>query len=468
MITQVYYRPQAYTGAYNPVVWSFQSDKYLKTDFVYVVDIYINTAIAYTYRIKQRPNPIGAGMIDLASVVQPFINMTNYSVEEGWSLQFRNAEDILASVFLKVGEEYIDDPTVSTDLVIYDGNGNVGEPAFYIGAELTISAYTFTPLSANITPAALPFNESQYNLASTNPYGFWADYIMDGDGKFLKRDSNLIEVESIDHHTLAFLNWSYQQTDSFKSPVQLMKVNWTSATGGTGTNIYQNIVSEGGGPQTTPAYTTATNAREYDMLTFRCGPIDLWPSGPEMASYDVTAYYKDTNTAATGPQAVASETVQFTVVNNCNDLYPTVRLSWLNDLGGRDYYNFTKFYNKTSTSDEAKYNQTQLRWGYTTPVALDTDADQTSNWQRGGDKSFNKTVTRKITISSDWLLQDQVDYLGAIPESPSVWAYVGTDPIPYTVIVNSLDYSYQTIKQVKVAIATFDMTITKTQQKQNL
>ena len=467
MITNVYYRPQMYTGGYNPVVWSFLSDKYLKTDFVYVIDIYINQSSAYTYRLKQRPNPIGVGMVDLSSVLQPFNNLTNYSVEEGWPLQFRNADEILASVFIMVGEEYIDDPTVSTALVIYDGNGNIGEPDYFIASSLNVGSSASAPVK--ILPAALPFNESQFNLASTADYGFWADYIMDGNGKFLKRDSNQIQVQMTDRHTLAFINHWYQPTSlSAPSQVQLLKVDWLSATGGTGTILYQNTTTNGGGPAPTPNYTTVTESRQTDLITFRCGPKDIWPTGPDIASYDVTAFYKATATSATGPQAVASETVQFTVVNYCQDLYPTVRLSWLNDLGGRDYYNFTQFYNKSTTSTEDKYNQTQLRWGSTTPVALDTDTNTTTNWLRGGDKSFNKTVTSKITISSDWLLQDEIDFLGAIPESPSVWAYVGTDPIPYTVIVDSLDYSYQTIKQVKVAIATFDMTITKTQQKQNL
>ena len=467
MITNVYYRPQMYTGGYNPVVWSFLSDKYTKTDFVYVIDVYINQAVAYTYRLKQRPNPIGIGMVDLSSVLQPFNNLTNYSVEEGWPLQFRNADEIISSVFLKVGEEYIDNPALNNTPQIYDGNGNIGEPAYTIYSSLNVGTSATVPVK--ILPAALPFNESQYNLSSTADYGFWADYIMDGNGKFLKRDSNKIDVQMRDHHTLAFINQWYQPSSpSTPSQVQLMKVDWTSATGGTGTILYQNTTVDGGGPAPTPNYTSVTESRQTDMITFRCGPKDIWPSGPEISSYDVTAYYKDTATSATGPQAVASETVQFTVVNYCEDLYPVVRLSWLNDLGGRDYYNFTAFYNKSTNSQGDVYNQTQLRWGSTTPVALDTDADTTSNWQRGGDKSFNKTVTSKISIQSDFITQDYVDFLGAIPESSSVWAYVGTDPIPYTVIIDSLDYTFTNIRQVKLAQASFDMTITKTQQKQNL
>jgi hypothetical protein len=245
-------------------------------------------------------------------------------------------------------------------------------------------------------------------------------------------------------------------------------VDFTTASGATGTQIYQNIISNGGGPAPSGTYTTATEARQYDMLTFKCGPKDLFPAGPTMDSYTVQAFYKATATTSQLPNTPASEIVTFTITENCQDLYPTVRLSWLNDLGGRDYWNFTMFYEKKTNSKEENWNQTQLRWNSTTPVALDTDPDTTSNWLRGGNKSFNKVVTTSAQIQSDWLLQDEVDFLGDIPASPSVWAYIADEPIPYTVTVNSLDYTYKTIKQVKMAQATFDLTLTKTQQKQNL
>ena len=466
MITNVYYRPQAYTSGFNPIPYSFASDKWLKTDFVYVVDIVINNTT--TYRIKQRPNPQGICVIDISSIVQPSIRLTEFAAEAGYPLPFANAEAILASVYLMVGEEYIDNPAVSTALVIYDGNGNIGEPDYFIGANLTKSGFTFGSIATKVLPASLPFNQSQFNLASTAPYGYWAEFIMDGDGKFLSRNSSTVDVEMGQYHTLSFINWDWQQTQSFKSQVQLIKVDYTTATGGTGTQIYQNIISNGGGPAPVATYTSATESREFDLLTFQCGPETLFPTGPTMDTYTVTAFYKATATTSQLPNTVASETITFRITENCFDLYPTVRLSWLNDLGGRDYWNFTMFYEKaTSTSGEG-WNQTQLNWSGTTPVALDTDANTTGNWLRGGDKAFNQVVTTTAEIQTDWLTQEQVDFLGDIPASPQVWAYIGKDKTPYTVKLTTPDYTYKTIKQVKMAQATFQMTYTKTQQKQNL
>ena len=233
--------------------------------------------------------------------------------------------------------------------------------------------------------------------------------------------------------------------------------------------LYNNTPA-GGGPQATNVYVSATDNIQYSLLTVACGPKDLAvvEDYPTAAYYDVRAYVKASATASSALGVVASETVRFTLDTECQDLYPVVRLSWLNDLGGRDYYNFDMFYEQTSTSKEEVYNQSPLNWTSTYPVAMDGSADQTGNWLIGGNKSFNKTVTRNFSIQTNWLTQDYVDYLAAIPESSSVWAYIGDNPIPYTLSVTNLDYTYKNIKQTKLVQVTIDCIITKTQQKQNL
>jgi hypothetical protein len=206
------------------------------------------------------------------------------------------------------------------------------------------------------------------------------------------------------------------------------------------------------------------------LLTVACGPKDLAvvEDYPTAAYYDVKAYVKASATASSNLGVVASETVRFTIDTQCQDLYPVVRLSWLNDLGGRDYYNFDMFYEKTTTSAEEVYGTATLNWTGTYPGAMDGSADQTGNWILGGSKSFNKVVTSNFSIQTNWLTQEYVDFLGAIPESPSVWAYIGDNPTPYTLSVTNLEYTYKLVKQTKLVQVTIDCTITKTQQKQNL
>ena len=339
MITAINFKPHVYSAGYNPVVWSFLSDENKNIDFSYVVDIYINAATGSTtptYTLKQRPNQVGVCTVDVSSIVQPFIELTNYSVEQGWNKNFRSSAEIAPSVFIKVGEEYIGG-TGST-LTTFNGLGSTGSPAYFIGS-LEQSAF---PIS--VLPGALPWEEAVASMADadSNSYGFYQPYLMgatgSGDlalpgGKFLKRDSNDITVGSVDHHTLSFINWNYRFTPgTYGRPVQCMLYNGYGATGGLiETGTYQNLVTYGGGPNTNANYTTATWNNDYAMLTFACGPKDIDIS-PDVTYYTIQAYTKTTATSSTTPQTVASELVTFTLDTNCQTLYPVVRLSWLNDL----------------------------------------------------------------------------------------------------------------------------------------
>lgn len=472
MITQVYLKPHVYSPAYNPIVWSFSSPEATRAGFSYVVDVYVNAATGSTtptYRLKQRPNEAGVAIVDVSQIVQPFVDLTLFSAEEGYPDEYRRSGEITPTVFLKVGEEYA--PATGAAINIFNGFGITGAPAYPIYALEVDGA----PIS--VLPGALLPEEGIYSMAATGGYGYYQPYLMGGTGTvgqdyglFLKRAPNSQTLALRDHHTLSFINWNYAVSPDVAKPIQGMLVSAYNLAGGLiGTTFYENTIFLGGGPNVATNYTTAFWVRENTMLTFRCGPADLGFTDA-VGSYTVTAYYKASATGATGPQNVASETVTFTIDENCQDLYPTVRLSWLNDLGGRDYYNFDMFYELTSTAVQESYSQTNLNYNDYYPVVTtgnQPSANSAPNWQRGGTKLFNKIVDRKIQIQSNWLTQEWVDYLGGVPESPSIWAYVGDDPTPYTAKITSVDYTYKNIKQTKLVQATFSLDLSKPQPRQN-
>jgi len=376
-ITAVYYRPHIYSPGYNPIIWSFISDEFPQTDFSYVIEMYINGATGPSYTLKQRPSPSGGCMVDVSSIIQGNINLADYSAEAGWPLNYRDSPTITPNVYLKVGEEYI----VNGLLTTFNGSGATGEPAYEIYAREANKP-------VRVIPSALTYEDNVEHMSLVTNYGYYAPYIMSGNGKFLKRLSNSQDIAANQHHTLSFLNWNDfpEESGSFASPVQGVLVSFFSATGPTTTAFYPNTVADGGGPMTNANYTSATETRASNMLTFACGTEDVGlPAGT--TSYTVQAYYKSTATSATTPQTVASELVTFNIVDYCENLYPVVRLSWLNDLGGRDYYNFDMFFEKTTSSPGESWYQTPIDWSAQTPVALSTDSDKTRNWQRGGAKT---------------------------------------------------------------------------------
>jgi hypothetical protein len=128
------------------------------------------------------------------------------------------------------------------------------------------------------------------------------------------------------------------------------------------------------------------------------------------------------------------------------------------------------FYEQTTSSPGETWYENPINWNsLSTPYPASTDFNAYNVWLRGGMKSFGKTVVTRFTIQTDWILQETVDALAAIPESPSVWAYIGTDATePVTIQVTSIDYVYTNVKQQKLVQATMECEVTKTQSKQNM
>jgi hypothetical protein len=128
------------------------------------------------------------------------------------------------------------------------------------------------------------------------------------------------------------------------------------------------------------------------------------------------------------------------------------------------------FYEKTTSSPSDSWYQNPINWiNPSDPYSQDGSTIKTDRWLRGGKKTFNKTVTTRFTIQTDWILQETVDALAAIPESSSVWAYIGTTATqPVTIQITSIDYVYSNVKQQKLVQATMECEVTKTQSKQNM
>lgn len=468
MITAVNYRPHKISPMKNPIVWGFISDKITEIDFSYVIDIYISFdgGTSTKVRLKQKQNPTGNGMVDVSDIVQSYIDLSLYSAETGWQDQYRNSKEIVAWIYIKVGEEYRQD--AGNTLTIFDGIQNItsGEPDYYIGPSENTNDIV------KVIPASLPYYTHLDNMANGASFSYWSDYFMDGDGKFLKRDDNNIDIMIGDRHTLTFLNWwenagTWNWNPNSRLSVSTIQVSSYNVLGATLSSVnYNNTVSNGGGPQTTTTYTSVTDSQRSSILTFKCGTKDLGiTSTSGVDYYTVTAYYRRYSTLVAASNIVASETVRFNVVDNCSP-YPRVRFSWLNDLGGRDYWNFNMLYEKSTTTTQDTYSQTNLNWSGSTPVVM--SGSTTANYLRGGDKIFNKNITTEFVAQTDWLVQSEIDFLGGIADSPSVWCYIGDDDIPYTVVVTDTSYTYKNIKQNKLVQATYKCRLTKIQNRQNI
>ena len=123
MITAVNFRPKFYSPGYNPIIWSVTSDKTTQIDFNYVFDLYIDSV--YINRFIQRPNPSGVGMIDVSSMVDPFLEIGDFANEVGvpTSTPFKMGTNAVCNIKLFGGEQYRS--AAGADVITYDGIQNV-------------------------------------------------------------------------------------------------------------------------------------------------------------------------------------------------------------------------------------------------------------------------------------------------------------------------------------------------------
>lgn len=482
-ITSVAQRPHWISTPVNPMIYSVDSDKNEELDMFYVFDLYVNGSATRTHRIKQRPNPAGFGMIDISSIMSTHINLSDWAPAEfdyttGTNV-IKDYDGIIAQVEVYVGEEYLVDglPT------LFDGSGTAGDPAY----ELASSENNETPnVNAKwpiVVPGALSYQEGVESLSDqSTQIPYWQKYAQldtTGYGYALSDvplNATWNKFVLGDFITLSYLNQNPFYVDNVSGQIYLWTIKAYENGNGTPlqTNIVYNITGNGGGPATTTGYSSVTfNDPEYFFLNTQFNPGTLWTAPAGMDYFTVTPTTKDSGGSFEG------QTYYFYVDPDCQDLYQRVRLSWLNKWGGRDYYNFTKFYEKSTNTTSDSYSQSNYNWSGTTPVVGSGFQNKTNNWNKGGTKSFNRNTEITMRIESDWVVQEELDYLGAIPESPDVIAYVGDtvpaktpaaspEEIPYTVQITNLKYEYKLIKQQKLTQVSFDMTYTKLDKKQDI
>ena len=540
MITAVNFRPKYYSPGYNPIIWSVSSDKTTEIDFNYVFDLYIDSV--YINRFIQRPNPSGAGMIDVSSMVDPYLEIGDFANEVGvpTSQPFKMGTNAVCNVRLFAGEQYR--AAANADPITYDGiqNTTSGNPAYPLGAQTFYDVMdpedNNDVLPVIVLPASLDWREQQEHLQAQMPtvddplvinygdyykiFGYVAPYVLKnnsvlpsstcgGPGLFLSEaprsitggawqttsasPSHNISAEALayDRYAVTFLNRNpvYEASGTGgllqnASP----KVAWFTFYSATGANIgngfVQNSQTDGGGPRATCNGSIATggtgsfsNVNNQEFLSLRVGPKDLddigqWTQIGQVPAYYTVQLFNNVTfnagcTAASAPTVPVSELLTINIVEDCDSyLYPRARVCWLNSLGGRDYWNFEMKAELTVDSTGQDFYQTEVDWSSTTPVVLSNDTTQ--NWLRGGIRQYNKVVRRKWQITSDFLTQEQVEFLKGIVMSPQTWVYIGQEDFPYTCKVSEQSYTVKTIKQVKLYTANFVLEFSTEQSMQNI
>jgi hypothetical protein len=503
MITTINYAPSYLQGAYNPIIWSVTSNKINEIDFKYVFDIYKDGV--KIIRIKQRANPAGAGMIDISTLTQGYllVNEPNNPILQGettidWQgLNHIYADNGTMSAHFEIyaGEEY----TSGGITQIYNGVTNVpGTPAFILRSATAVAGLS---IPVHVWPSSVEYRQQQWAMSNystiSGAYGqdpatgriydhALATTLYDSLAYPLMFNQLEQDLYPTDKMVLSWINWS-PYVPFPKRIIYGFRFKWYNAAGSLVRTDNKPCITATGydaRPLCTDLILAQLDAK-YDLIHVLASPHDLaWAvsDGTFTAPVGGRIEIQGFDASPAGACALGTpitEKVTINLLEECEPaLYPRVRLSWLNALGGRDYLNFTMFTEKTIETTQSTYAQEQMQWSSLKPIETSVTYPINNLGIAGGDKIYNKQAKTTYKIMTDWLDQEQANLLESLIKSPQVIAYIhdGNDSpftpgfgneFAYTVNVKQNSYATKNVRQLKLVQGTFDIEVALQQKIQN-
>ena len=446
-------KPNQLAGANSPMVFVLKEDSsaiFNADKFRYIAQVYISTTDASTWvekaKIKIHKNSANVGIVDVHKIVRSYLETQEKNVG--------NQEAIAGSIH-SIG---ISDTSNS-----YSQNTSQVVGVKLVGGYEKASSATAAPeetltLANTIIysiPATTPYTDTGTNVGgldidgTNNPL---TNYIPSGATKKFLTNSPRIQFvrgsstagDNIDELTIAFINDGLI-TDG-DSVVRMYIQYFNSSSVQIGSDKYfVNDTGSGG-------KATADDVKN-SLLYFGCGTANLQNQvdEPDAQPSDFAdwAYYVIYGADGSGNQ----ETDKYYFYRygsgakvddrhqSCTR-YDNVRLAWRNRLGAFDYMNF-----RGKSTESVDITRTDAG---SVPGTWDSATFTYDNSDRGK-KTLYTEATRKLTINSDWLNEDEAVWLEELFTSTNVQILADSNVV-YPVVITDKRYTKKTSVNNKVKI----------------
>jgi hypothetical protein len=434
-------QPNEFNLAVGPNVWTLGT---LGSANRFVLGVEINGSIVTT--LKQTPNPAGVGIFDINLILQSYLSNAfvesteKFAPTPGGAIRYR----------IRYGSE-----TGST--ITWNG---------YSGYKVVLNGYkAFNDLNWIGYGNYIPFMEESECESLGNPYTSCPI----AEVNFLTSYPGTINTPGIagvpaqpvtastnnEYNEIATLNFAAFHQQSWTSPDTYNKAPWAviiryynAANSNYYTQAYSLYDSNGYMLRGNCSAPIGTITNDYLMGTIGTGPRNLWEAGlfPTNAAQPVPAYYTvELWTKGCGTIADCTDVSEiidgvgclwaihaYQVVDYCTKFEP-VRLSFLNEFGGRDYYTFTKRNTYTEAIQRNTYFRDAGSWSGST---------YSVNSYERGTQTFNQTVQGRMFVSTDWVEDNISLWLEKLYTSPEVKMWTGGANGEW-IAVTIADTSYQ-------------------------
>jgi len=368
-----------------------------------------------TLTIKQQPNPSNKGVFNIGQITRDYVGVDTY---------FKTA---------KVATSTYSGKTIST--VLYEETGS--------------SVSSSVGYSSGISGSQL------YLTNGVNDYDDWnfpssSYYSGSGvlqDSTFNRQDAltNAPLTQSIrndEYATLSVYNGNFDNSTTKAHDIYAIQVNVYNEAGSQIQNFdWENITGNGGGPRTSAvtqlwADVAASQTDSTKLIHIAAGPQNFADAGNTLNSnwaYYNISFYEQASDGLENNEGVWSKRMYTKEQGRCG--YDGTRFAFLNELGAYDYVNFGLADTKIDNITRKNFEQNFVNYSTSTNgIAYDTT--------RRGSKTYSTTYTETRRAESDYLLQDDADWLRQLIESPEVYIQDGSDFRP--IVITTSNYTYKT------------------------
>ena len=394
------------------------SSQATQPQFQFIADLTLSGSSTVLQRIKQQPNPSLFGVFNLGQIVASYLESDN-----SWkAAPFITSSNVAKRFSVKFGEEY--GTSISSSVTIYTGIGTgSGAPAFTGSSYYYVVDGLVNPYDA----VNWNFPSASYFIANATPSS--ASFSV----QHALTNAPLIQsIQDGEYATISLINGNFtNSTSSAQDIYQVLVKVYNSASVEIDDYTYTNLISDGGGPRANGTQlfsaVAASQTAGTQLLTIGAGPQNFQDAGDYFPSdwsfYTVQAIGQ--KSAGVGNTSGSYATLRYEKQGpQCG--YDGVRFAWKNEFGVWDYYTFTLQSDSAFNIERQSYEQEFVNYSTTTTtVSYDRE-------RRGATQFYNALIQTQ-TANSNWLTQDEADWLKELFFSANVFQQIGTNFFPIVI-----------------------------------
>ena len=424
MALTIQQQPSTPNQANADLLYVVTSDSSSKPQFQFVMELSDGASNTRTYKLRQQPNPSGKAVFNIGHMASEFLGIdTPFKTPNVQTSSLSGIE--LSTVFY---EEY--GTSTSSSVALYDGTSGSG--GFYL-------------LDGVVEPNSGDFNfaSASYYTSSVTPTGGGADY--GGLQHGLTNCPHTQSVRNDEYSTLSIINGNFDTSDTNAQDIYYIQVNVYNEAGSNIQNFgWYNIddSTHNGGPRANSTqewtnggvYNTQDNGTR--LIHIASGPKNFEDGGNTLnsnwASYKITIMGQESS----GIEDEGAQYAQKWFTKSDGECgYTGTRFAFLNELGGYDYFSFDLADTKQDNITRETYEQPFVPYSTTTNS---TPYDKS----RRGSKVYSISYKETRGAESNYLTQEQADWLRELIESPEVYVQEGSDFLP--VVVTNSNFTFKT------------------------